>query len=250
MRQIKKKLRLALRLGAARWLGLDRDDRITRSYLAAADVKKLQIGCGRRILAGWLNADYHPKTRDVLHLDATRRLPFDDATFDYVFSEHMIEHVPFHQGQDLIEECFRVLAPGGTLRISTPDLAFLIDLYRSREIPERERSSVQAEFLDHFLATEIKNRQRHAPVDYDSFLINKFVRAWGHEFIYDEKTLGYTMRTAGFDDIVRRQVSESEHEALRGLEHVDRKPSGHLALESVVLEATKPSSGIPPGRHG
>jgi len=241
MRQLKKKLRLALRRGAARWLKLDRDDQITRSYLANANTTMLQIGCGRRILSGWLNADFYPKTRNVLHLDATCRLPFDDDTFDFVFSEHMIEHVPFHQGQDLIHECFRVLAPGGTLRISTPDLAFLIDLYRREQAPDPELSTIQAEFLRHFLATEIKDRERHAPRDYEAFLINKFVRAWGHEFIYDEKALRYALEESGLSDIARREVLESEHEALRGLEHVDRKPEGHLGLESLVLEATKPS---------
>jgi predicted SAM-dependent methyltransferase len=241
MRQIKKKLRLALRRGAARWLKLDRDDRITRSYLGTDGAKKLQIGCGRHFLPGWLNSDYHPKTRDVLHLDATRRLPFEDDAFDYVFSEHMIEHFDFPRGQELLRECHRVLAPGGVVRIATPDLAFLIDIYRPDEPPERDRYVVQSEFLGHFLETEIKDRERNAPRNYDAFLINKFVRAWGHEFIYDEKTLRYAMETAGFGEVVRCDVMESPHEALRELEHVGRKPPGHLALESLVLEATKPA---------
>ncbi|MDH3402346.1 MAG: methyltransferase domain-containing protein [Acidobacteriota bacterium] len=252
MRQIKKKLRLALRRGAARRLGIDRDERIARSYLASAGTRKLQIGCGPRILPGWLNADYHPKTRDVLHLDATRRLPFADGVFDYVFSEHMIEHVAFAQGRKMIEECFRVLAPGGTVRISTPDLAFLIDLYRPDEVPARRRSPLQEEFLRHFLATEIEHRGRNAPEDYDTFLINKFVRAWGHEFLYDEKTLRYVLEASGFGEVTRCAVSESAHGDLRELENVSRKPEGHLGLESLVLEATKPGSpgAAPAGAPG
>lgn len=240
MRQIKKKLRLALRRASTRWLGLDRDAQISRSYLASHRIKKLHIGCGRRILPDWLNADYHPKTRNIRHLDATRPLPFDDDTFDFVFSEHMIEHFPFALGQDLIDECFRVLAPGATVRISTPDLAFLIDIHRVARSPERERSPLQDEFLEHFLATEIKERKRNAPRDFDSFLINEFVRAWGHQFIYDEKTLHFVMERSGFADNQRCEVMRSGHEALRDLEHVERKPVGHLALESMVLEATKP----------
>lgn len=238
----KKKLRLALRRGAARWLKLDRDDQVIRSYLATPGKKKLQIGCGKHFLPGWLNADYHPKTRDVLHLDATRRLPFEDAAFDYVFSEHMIEHFTFPQGQDLLRECFRVLAPGGVVRIATPDLAFLVDLYRPDEPATRERPALQSEFLGHFLDTEIKRRASDAPRDYDTFLINKFVRAWGHQFIYDEKTLRYAMKEAGFGEVVRCELMQSAHAELRDLEHVQRKPAGHLALESVVIEATKPPS--------
>jgi len=245
MRQAKKRIRLALRRAAARWLKLDRDEKIIRSYLSGSGARKLQIGCGRRILDGWLNADFYPKTRNVLHLDATHRLPFDDATFDVVFSEHMIEHVDFVRGQRLIQECCRVLVPGGILRISTPDLAFLIDLYRREEPPSRERSTLQAEFLHYFLDTEIRDRKRYAPVDYDSFLINEFVRAWGHEFIYDEKTVRFVMEESGFCDVVRCAVMESGHEALRDLEHVERKPPGHLGLESMVLEATKPPARAP-----
>ena len=52
---------------------------------------------------------------------------------------------------------------------------------------------MQSDFLRHFLATEIKHRERHAPKDLDTFLLNKFVRAWGHLFIYDEKTLRFAL---------------------------------------------------------
>ena len=94
----------------------------------------------------------------------------------------------------------------------------------------------------HFLDTEIKRRASDAPRDYDTFLINKFVRAWGHQFIYDEKTLRYAMKEAGFGEVVRCELMQSAHAELRDLEHVQRKPAGHLALESVVIEATKPPS--------
>ena len=236
----KKKVRLALRKTAARWFNTDRDAELVREYMARDGVKKLQIGCGRHILPGWLNADFYPKTSEVIHLDATHRLPFDDGTFDYVFSEHMIEHVPFHEGHQLIRECARVLAPGGTLRISTPDLGFLVDLYRAEDPPETNRSPIQEEYLQEFMDTEIEDREKHAPKDWDSFLINIFVRDWGHEFIYDEKTLRYVMEDSGLDEVVRCELMMSEHQALRDLEHITRKPSGHLALESFVLEATKP----------
>jgi hypothetical protein len=53
----KKKLRLALRRGAARWLKLDRDDQVIRSYLATPGKKKLQIGCGRHFLPVLMKCD-------------------------------------------------------------------------------------------------------------------------------------------------------------------------------------------------
>lgn len=45
-------------------------------------------------------------------------LPFADASFDYVFSKSVIEHL-FHPDK-MLTECFRVLRPGGVAVIMTP----------------------------------------------------------------------------------------------------------------------------------
>jgi predicted SAM-dependent methyltransferase len=132
------------------------------------------------------------------------------------------------------------LKPGGVARIATPDLSFLIKLYRADDVSAEPRQAIEQEFLEFFLGNEIKDRANNAPVDFDVYLINKFVRAWGHEFIYDEKTLKYVFSDLGFTDIARRNVMESDHAALQNLENIDRKPAGHIALETVVLEARRP----------
>lgn len=65
------------------------------------------------------------------------------------------------------------------------------------------------------------------------------MRNWGHQFIYDEKTLSLTLRSAGFSDITRCELNASDDDALRGIENESRLPQGYLALESMTLEATK-----------
>lgn len=47
------------------------------------------------------------------------RLPYVDGTFDLVFSIEVIEHVEHYE--EMIDECHRVLKPGGTLFIQTPN---------------------------------------------------------------------------------------------------------------------------------
>ena len=106
------------------------NSRIAKRVLADADEPKLQLGCGNHPLDGWLNTDASPRAADVMRLDAARRFPFPDDAFAYVYSEHMIEHVSFRSAERALAESFRVLAPGGKIRVSTPDLAFLIDLWR------------------------------------------------------------------------------------------------------------------------
>jgi hypothetical protein len=66
------------------------------------------------------------------------------------------------------------------------------------------------------------------------------MRAWGHQFIYDEKTLNYSFNKLGFVDISKFHICESKHDALKNLENIIRKPSEMLDLESFVIEGTKP----------
>ena len=238
---MRKKLRRLVRRLSASHLGIKHDQRLIDRYLRDVTTeRKLQLGCGRNWLEGWLNSDYFPRTSDILQLDVTIALPFENDTFDYIFSEHVIEHISYPEGAYMLKECFRVLKPGGVLRVGTPDLAFLVNLYREDEAASQSRTQIEQEFLEYFLANEIKDRETNAPVDFDTYLINKFVRAWGHEFIYDEKSLRHMMKTLGFVDITRCEVMESEHQALCGLENIDRKPPGHIALETIVMESTKP----------
>ena len=231
-----------IRRALASHFGVNHDQGLITQYLDNSTTeKKLQLGCGRNWLEGWLNSDYFPRNSDILQLDVTVALPFENDTFDYIFSEHVIEHISYPEGAYMLEECFRVLKPGGVLRVGTPDLAFLVSLYREDEVASQSRTQIEQEFLEYFLANEIKDREINAPVDFDTYLINKFVRAWGHEFIYDEKSLRHMMKTLGFTEITRCEVMESAHQALCGLENIDRKPPGHIALETIVMESTKPA---------
>ena len=68
------------------------DGNLRKEYLAIAKVTKLHIGGGPRRLDGWLNTDV-ALLPGVVQMDATQPFPFAEAVFDYVFSEHMIEHV-------------------------------------------------------------------------------------------------------------------------------------------------------------
>lgn len=50
--------------------------------------------------------------------DAEKRLPIPDASYDAVFSNHVLEHLC--RPEDTLRECHRILRPGGTLIVSVP----------------------------------------------------------------------------------------------------------------------------------
>lgn len=212
------------------------DRKIVDEYLSKNTSRKLHIGCGDNVREGWLNADYFPTNPDILHLDATHTFPFRDNEFDYVFSEHMIEHVSYSQGEKMLSESYRVLRPGGKLRISTPDMAFLVGLYGS------SKSDVQNKYIRWATDRFIKS----APFYGDVFVINNFVRNWGHQFIYDESSLRASIEKVGFSTIIRCELNDSADDALRCLENEKRMPEGFLKLESITFEATKADSRTTP----
>jgi predicted SAM-dependent methyltransferase len=202
---------------------------LINSYLKKEGLKKLNIGCGHNSLEGWLNIDYFPEIPSVAHFDARKRFPLPSAAFDYVFCEHMIEHVVYQDGLRMLSEAYRVLKPKGRIRVSTPDLKFLVELYSA------DKTHVQSDYINW-------SAERFTPngLKTDTFVINNFVRAWGHRFIYDKKTLRHSLETTGFTQIEQFSINQSNDPELNHLENAARMPDGFFQLESLTLEATKP----------
>ncbi len=107
-------------------------ERFGRVKLTAQDepVYCLEIGRRERPKPGWLTCDLRPN-RGVFGMDATQPFRLPDNSFHFIYSEHMIEHVPLVGGQKMLKECYRVLRPGGVIRIVTPSLHFLTSIIGS-----------------------------------------------------------------------------------------------------------------------
>jgi predicted SAM-dependent methyltransferase len=206
-----------------------KNDRLISRYLDDNHVRGLHIGCGGNHLDRWLNTELCPRG-DEIFLDATRRFPLPDASFDYIYSEHMIEHIPYASAVDMLRECHRVLRSGGLIRLVTPDMAFL------RTLLEPPYSPQVSEYIEY-------SRREHkvdGPPGSGLHVFNHFMRAWGHQFIYDQPTLSALLADTGFHDVAPRALDESPHQVLQGLAMTRRMPPGFLAMESLVVEAKKP----------
>lgn len=98
------------------------------------ECRLLDVGCGRgEFLKGFKDLgldvyglDYEksnsPLLRDIKieYVDIENRpFPFDNNTFDVIFSKSVIEH--FLNPENFMKECYRVLKPKGRVIIMTPD---------------------------------------------------------------------------------------------------------------------------------
>jgi len=84
---------------------------------------KVNLACGSTFVEGrgWINLDFVPSTPEVHKADLLERLPFDNDSVNTVYSSHFLEHIPKVQVAEFLQECFRILKPGGEIRLVLPD---------------------------------------------------------------------------------------------------------------------------------
>lgn len=80
------------------------------------------------------------KKNGLLFCDLKNGVPFADNSLDIVFTSHFLEHLSETDGLNFLEDCHRVLKPGGLLRILVPDLDFAAELYASGKVDEMLRT--------------------------------------------------------------------------------------------------------------
>lgn len=215
---------------AALALFKERSPAIIAAYLRDEPVRRLQIGAGTSRRGGWLNTDIEP-ANGLAFLDASKPFPLEDGTFHYVASEHVIEHLTYDEGKVMLAESFRVLAPGGTVRIATPDLGVLIDLFKENKSKEAQR----------YLADKVKQYRWPSDPKPETIILNLQMSSWGHKFLYDAETLMAALTRAGFVSAKKYTVGKSDDPALEGMEARVDGHFGHVNdYETMAIQATKP----------
>lgn len=81
----------------------------------------INLGCGYVYHPEWINLDLI-KSPGVIYGDVRKRLPFPDGYADVIYHSHVLEHLSRAEGAAFLKECWRVLKPGGIIRIAAPDL--------------------------------------------------------------------------------------------------------------------------------
>jgi predicted SAM-dependent methyltransferase len=179
-----------------------------------SSVLKVHVGCGpHALLDGWCNSDLRP-FKGVDHvMDATQPWPFRDLT--HVFGEHFIEHLDIDKAIDFLVHAGSSLAPGGRIRLSTPNLAWVVRTHFSLHPADEEQRL--KETLD----------------------LNRAFHGWGHRFLWSEEMLTGVMATVGFEDVELFAYGESDDPELAGLE----RHGGYSVVDDhasvIVVEAVR-----------
>lgn len=169
-------------------------------------MRKLNLGCGGNILAGWENHD--------MDVDITKPLPYENNSIDFIFIEHCVEHTTTPDAVRFFAECLRILKHEGALRVAVPSADKIYDLADDQYLKWHgqsgfgdgtKRGAVRSILLDH-----------------------------GHLSAWNHSTLEACLFAAGFEHekIYRSAIGELEgHGKVIG-EHNNQ-------IETIVMEAVK-----------
>ncbi|MFM2314494.1 MAG: hypothetical protein RLZZ04_3770 [Cyanobacteriota bacterium] len=98
-------------------------------YQVNSDLPYLNLGCGYRFDSQWTNVNFQTTGKGVMTYDLAKGIPFADNTFELVYHSHVLEHFSQPAAKSFMQECCRVLRPGGILRAVVPDLEQITKLY-------------------------------------------------------------------------------------------------------------------------
>lgn len=172
-------------------------------YFTAHSPTYLNLGSGSLIIEGMLNADICPRADS--YVDLTSRFPYEDNSFNYIFSEEVIEHFDEATSLKVLKEACRILKPGGIARFTTPRLEW---------------------FVDRFLEKDPYG------VAFNGIFYNH-----GHAHIYTERSLRAAMKKAGFDEVRFTEYKDPLSPLGRYDSHADRY--GDDPMMSLYVDGTK-----------
>ncbi len=198
---------------------------------------KINLGCGLAVAKGWINVDgslnaliaqlpamhklsyrvsganrYYTcteycsllKEHQFVHHDLSYGIPFENESVDFVYSSHFLEHLFKKEAAHILQEAYRVLKPGGIIRICVPDLAYAISLYANGE---------KEKMLDNYFFVE----------DRESY----FAR---HKYMYDFDILKNMLEQTGFKEILRCSYCQGKTPDTHLL---DNRPEDTLFIEAI-----------------
>lgn len=210
---------------------------VSSDWVRSHGLHGLHVGCRDELAPCWLNTDISPPAVPLtgpeltalpnggyfLRHDATKPFPIGDEAFELIYSEHFIEHLTLADGVTWLKEMRRLLAVGGVLRISTPDLKKYVEGYLDPE------DTFFRAHRDRLETANVGVPRRKA------WMMNQIFRQFGHRWIYDFEEIVYAATRAGFspERVIRREYRVAHSPALADMDRELRRD------ESLYVELTR-----------
>ncbi|OGU35883.1 MAG: hypothetical protein A2315_15900 [Ignavibacteria bacterium RIFOXYB2_FULL_35_12] len=213
---------------------------------------RVNIGCGQTPTLGWRNfdnslslrlakipfaADFLKKigwieqaqyefirfasVNNIEYGDATKGLHIKSSSVEVLYSSHMIEHLDRNGAARFLKEAFRLLQPGGLMRLTIPDIKKQVTQYNINDDADR--------FM------ELTHLCSYRPISFSQRLQLLIVGPRNHQWMYDGKSLVRLLQNFGFINAEILPAGKTNIKDYWPLDLHERES------ESVYVEAVKPN---------
>lgn len=187
----------------------------------------LNLGYENISHSDWTNINFRNHGEDFLIYAPNQGIPFPDNTFDVVYHSHFMEKLTRDEGKNIIEECFRVLRPGGLMRIITLDFESLaanyIHMLQELRAGKKSTTHYEQEYT-RFITQIVKQKENES-------------LAW----IYDEITTKKLILDTGFSSALRSAIGQSASSLILDYKLDTSNPRTKSTHNHLVIEAQKPA---------
>lgn len=212
---------------------------------------KLNLGSGPAGIAGWLNYDSgilpmlskFPTLRNVICslgllpksydcswpeiqlVDIRNPFPLEDNSVDFIYCSQVLEHFERYEAKNVLTESLRVLKPGGTIRISIPDISKMFEVYLDLQKIDPANAARQVNITWWGYEKDLP------PGSIFAKLSRLFIR--DHQWHYDLTSIKELLKQSGFKKISVCTFGKGKTPDLKKLELAIHRP------HSLYVEADK-----------
>jgi len=162
------------------------------------------------------------KPAPSLHFDILKGIPLDSSSLSGINMSHIFEHFTRDDGSKLLRECYRLLKPGGVVRISCPDLFLYAKAYVNHDISFFDSIAIRKACMYEGLTTYG-----------DLFISKAYDNENGHKWFYDAESVINLLNEVGFTKAEQRNLHESS------LPYIENVEPSFRQSETFYVEATK-----------
>lgn len=182
----------------------------------------INLGSGADAFPGFIGIDFFGSP-GAYGADLRYPLLVEDNVVDGIFTEHTLEHLTYDEDARLLGECYRILRPGGRIRVVLPDVSLFAKHYAAGDTTWFAKWEA--------LVLTPRGRKMMSPMTAISFVTQEF----GHRSAWDIETVDRYLTAAGFTDVVALEFGKGSDPML-----VKDNPSPDRTFLSLYVEAVKP----------
>jgi predicted SAM-dependent methyltransferase len=141
---------------------------------------RLNLGCGKFHLKGFINIDQSEKVKPDL-LGDVLNLPYEEGSIEEIYAGHLLEHFAYLDGKRALNYWYSLLKPGGTIGVCVPNYDCIVDQFIKEPTADKLR-------------------------ELNDLYIYSYLQESPHKYCYNEALLKEVMEEAGFINLKRMPI--------------------------------------------